>query len=654
MDSIVDSINRDRVRRAEVSAKILVESGPGTGKTELAADRINNLISSGLLPRQLLILSFSRSAVKNLTKRLAQVNHTNSSILEELRHVSIRTFDSWAFRVLRRLGYPPDELLKNSYDENIRILTESISNTEREKFCRLMNNCRHLIVDEFQDLPGVRGDLVLTLLELISPPKQNSTGFTILGDLAQAIFSFGSSTNGQSVRRPEEYWNQIQNAYESELEKFTLTRNYRTSGLLGQRSAILRRILLGNKTGDEKLKTVQKEFAKLSPISKTTNDEWLTNQAYRKFAILTRTNGESLREFKNLFGKTEDGGSLPVSLRAGNHSILPPPWVAALFRCLRTKELTKSRFTRIYNHLTQQWNDAICKDLGLPSLEHTWPRLAIASGGTEGTSSINLHNLRSRMNWPDSFPDDQFEGEDGLIISTIHQSKGLEFDNVAVLDFCDSNVMNTNDSGNSNKNSELEEANVYYVAMTRARKEVYKLDSHENYPVLRERNDFSNNRKRYWSWKNGWMNFEIGVDGDIDPFGFVDTELHGGETGVEQNQEFLLKNALSLQGRKAVLCKHSADQGKTVTWKIHIQKDGKPDRLIGRTSNHLAIDLLKVIYNKGFALPHTIWNLRISGVGTVSSEDAFPLREPYKSSRLWLGVSLIGTGDFKTYRNKGT
>ena len=654
MDSIVDSLNRDRVRCAEVSAKILVESGPGTGKTELAADRINNLISSGLLPRQLLILSFSRSAVKNLTSRLAQVNHTNSSILEELRHVSIRTFDSWAFRILRRFGYSPDKLLKNTYDENIRFLMELISDREREKFCSLMSNCRHLIVDEFQDLPGVRGDLVLVLLELISPPKQNNAGFTILGDLAQAIFSFSSSTNGTAVRRPEEYWNQIRNAYESELERLTFTRNYRTSGLLEQRSAILRRILLGSKTNDEKLKTVQKEFAKLSPIGSTANDEWLTNQAYRKFAILTRTNGESLREFKNLFGKTEEGGSLPVSLRAGNHSIIPPPWVAALFRCLRTKELTRSKFTKIYNFLTQQWNDSVCKDLGLPSLEHTWSRLAIASGATEDASSINMHNLRSRLNWPDSFPDDQFEGEDGLVISTIHQSKGLEFENVAVRDFGNANVMNTNNFGNSNKNSELEEANVYYVAMTRARKEVYRLDSPGNYPVLRERNDFSNNRKRYWSWKNGLLNIEVGIDGDIDPFGFVDAELHGGESGVERNQEFLLKNALSLQGRKVVLCKHSADQGQTVTWKIHIQRDGKPDRLIGHTSNHLAIDLLKVLHNRGYKLPRKIMNLRIASVGTVSSEIEIPLQEPYKTSRLWLGVSLVGTGDFKTYRKKGT
>ena len=50
--------------------------------------------------------------------------------------------------------------------------------------------------------------------------------------------------------------------------------------------------------------------------------------------------------------------------------------------------------------------------------------------------------------------------------------------------------------------------------------------------------------------------------------------------------------------------------------------------------------------------PDTIMNLRIAAVGTVSSDAEFPLEEPYRTSRLWLGVSLFGTGDFKTHQRE--
>ena len=86
--------------------RMLVEAGPGTGKTEIAALRLADLLRSGLSAGQILVLSFSRSAVRTLTRRLSRITGTDESVLEELRHVSIRTFDSWAFRMLRLLGMP--------------------------------------------------------------------------------------------------------------------------------------------------------------------------------------------------------------------------------------------------------------------------------------------------------------------------------------------------------------------------------------------------------------------------------------------------------------------------------------------------------------------------------------------------------------------
>lgn len=137
----------------------------------------------------------------------------------------------------------------------------------------------------------------------------------------------------------------------------------------------------------------------------------------------------------------------------------------------------------------------------------------------------------------------------------------------------------------------------------------------------------------------------MGQKGDVDPLGFVDPDLHG-DGGVNELQSFLLANARDLEGRKVVLCKHVVENN--VSWLIHMQEEGGgPGRLLGVTGKELVYDLLHILHPKGYGLPWRIYNLRISGVGTITSEADRRLDPPESNSRLWLGVSLFGTGDFQ-------
>ncbi|MDE0280231.1 MAG: UvrD-helicase domain-containing protein [Gammaproteobacteria bacterium] len=645
MKNTDDSRNREHIRCAEASARLLVDAGPGTGKTELAALRITNLIRTELSPGQMLVLSFSRSAVRNLTRRLARVTNSDDRVLEELRHVSIRTFDSWTFRILKLLGHPAPKLLARGHDENIAILTASITGAERDRVRTLTGDLRHLIVDEFQDLPGVRGELVLALLDLLAPPGQPGAGFTVLGDLAQAIYGFAANSTEQGFPTSSEYWNKITFMYGPSLEVLSLTHNYRADRPLAQISSSLRSVLLSQRTNAEKLHIVHEVVAALPSSEKSVGPSWLNNGETQSRAILTRTNGESLRVLQKLFGKDVEGGATPVRLRAGNHASLPPAWVAALLSRARSTQLPKSQFGRIYSHLTQVWNDGTSRSLGLPSEAVTWLRLCRASGVPENTNSIQLPVLRSRLNWPDAFPDDQIAGEDGLVVTTIHQSKGLEFDIVTMLDMPRNEPEEDTDADGPDDPSVLEEANIHYVAITRAGRELNRLDGTELYQTPRTWR-LSQDRERLSHWRKGWMNLEMGLRGDIDPFGFVDPELHGGTDTVEELQDFLLQNACSLQGHKVMLCKRAYN--KKAVWHIHLQEADLPALLIGRSGSQLTFDLLDMLYSRGFSLPSRIFNLRIAGVGTVSSDAEFPLDDPYRTSRLWLGVSLFGTGDFRT------
>ena len=75
-------------------------------------------------------------------------------------------------------------------------MTELLTGPRRDDVRAFIGDRRHLIVDEFQDLPGVRGELVLRLLDLLAPSGAPGYGFTILSDPAQAIYGFAARAQG--------------------------------------------------------------------------------------------------------------------------------------------------------------------------------------------------------------------------------------------------------------------------------------------------------------------------------------------------------------------------------------------------------------------------------------------------------------------------
>ena len=96
-------LNQIEVAESSLESRKLVLAGLGTGKTQTVAMRLLHLLGSGAGPAKILVLSFSKNAVKTLIHRLELFASGNDSYLDELRHISIRTFDSWSFRILRRM-----------------------------------------------------------------------------------------------------------------------------------------------------------------------------------------------------------------------------------------------------------------------------------------------------------------------------------------------------------------------------------------------------------------------------------------------------------------------------------------------------------------------------------------------------------------------
>jgi len=159
-------------------APVVVVAVAGAGKTTTLIARVAHLVERGLLdPDQLLLLSFSRSAVATLRERLSQQRGCEA--------VDVRTFHSLAHQ-LRRLdaqlsgtplasGPPPEALVARVAKLARRRAAEHDADLEaawRSVDLEAFSNYRGRALAELA-WPGERGRLPLTLRARIRPPPDD-------------------------------------------------------------------------------------------------------------------------------------------------------------------------------------------------------------------------------------------------------------------------------------------------------------------------------------------------------------------------------------------------------------------------------------------------------------------------------------------------
>ncbi|MBC5782651.1 ATP-dependent helicase [Ramlibacter sp. USB13] len=632
---------------------LLVVAGPGTGKTQVAAMRLVHLLEEGLQPAQILVLSFSRSAVATLSKRLVNLRLSDQGVIEDLRHLAIRTFDSWAFRVLRQSGEPVNELMSRTYEQNITAVTRMLDDSLNPIGDRLAN-IRHVIVDEFQDLPGVRAAMVASLLQRLNGNRGGAVGFTVLGDPVQAIYRFAARSGDQPL--PEDPWEDLKRRMGPNLRELALTRNYRATEKLAAAAASLRKIL-GTPALDagRKLEAMQRFLARM-PTSTTDaklGPSWLLQLPEGSLAILTRTNGEALRVWKMLLGDALEPPAIAVTLRLAGGRPPVPPWIAAVLSTFRHPTISRKVFDVVHAKARERLPEGTAANGGVPPLEIAWRRLARASGASDSALALDLDELRNRLAWPDAFPDDQIDDEAVVHITTVHQAKGMEFDNVALLDA-------QNRDSTEEPEDPLEQAHVGFVAVTRAGRHMGRLPNTCIFKPLTSRS-FRGGRSRLvewgaWTGKARWIQVQMGLEGDIELTSFVSLDLHKDEQGVASLQEVLAGSVSAFRNRKVVLSQAKAEgtsaRARDIRYDIRLQQQDGEGLFLGRTSSQVTQDLLDLLWEPGYAIPRNIYNLRIAEVVSVAvnAELAESIPQPWHSSRIWLGITLAGTGDFKTWK----
>ncbi|GIG29818.1 UvrD-helicase domain-containing protein [Cellulomonas marina] len=556
----------------EAGERQVVVAGPGSGKTEvvsaLVARLVDEMLQAGGEPQHsLLVVSFSRAAVHAVNRRLRAAGIGSSA--------AVRTLDSLAQQIVLD-AYGEQITGRDLFDRRVSRAIDAL----REKVWEGIDDLEHVVVDEVQDVVGVRAELLLALLDALPP----HAGFSLLGDPAQAIYDFQLTAD-----HPTSSTDLLQEVFDRHgPERRSLTGTYRAATRDTAAAVALR-----GAGQDESLAGAEHavgDFAEaLVPVEQH-EVVALAREYLGRFAILTATNGQALMEAHDLW----DAG-VPAVLRRQSAAQVVDRWVAEVLTQRTTWDLDALEVAVGDERLAaERWRGI-----------REWTR-----GRTVETREIS-RRLRSGP-----VPAELLAVEPDLpVVSTVHRAKGLEFDAVVTTEY---------ERFREEDESRSESTRATYVALTRARIRLNRI-RRKRYPQVLSKDAASGRWRRSFRSRKQVKAVEIRGD-DLDR-----TIPPGADVAHAQQH---LRDRVG--PGDPVRLVHDWTSGDVPHWRVmHDEVE------IGRTAERFGADLRRQLWG---GLDRDLRGAHVECVETVAGEPAAGSADDDGSGRLglWLGVRLTG------------
>ena len=555
---------------------LLILAGAGTGKTNTLAHRVAHLLLSGAAPERILLLTFSRRAAQEMTRRARRI------VAEQVKEVRLPwsgTFHSIANRLIRahaqRVGLEPGFSVLDRGDaadlldvlRHERGLSKTVKRFPRKDTCLAIYSHRvntqgsladtlrdvfpwcaeweealallfrsyvtrkieiqaldyddlllywrammddaalaseigalfdHVLVDEYQDTNVLQGEILARL-------RPGGEGLTVVGDDAQAIYSFRAATIENIRRYPQRFGASV----------VSLEDNYRsTQPILDAANALIGKRLVSARGAGQKPRyvTVADDSAQASYIVRQVLDARETGVSLKNQAVLFRSSHHSDVLELELVRR-----NIPY-VKYGGLKFLEAAHVKDMLAVLRWADNPKNRvaawrtlqllpgvgpatasdyFTRFevqgwkaleasLGELMQSlaipeapWAGQVARvrEWYAPHLERRYEEAQVRAGDLEQLEKIS-QQFASREQFltelaldPPSATGDLSGAphldEDYLVLSTVHSAKGQEWEAVYVLNVADGNFPSEFATGRAEAIEE--ERRLLYVAMTRAK-----------------------------------------------------------------------------------------------------------------------------------------------------------------------------------------
>lgn len=383
------------------SKYIVVIAGPGSGKTRILVHKLASLLlMEDVKHEQLLMLTFSRASAIEFKKRLQKL------VGNAANYIDIKTFHSYCFDLLGRMG-----TLEKS-DEIIKETIERIKNGEVE-INRITKTV--LVIDEAQDMNADEFELISTLIE-----QNEEMRVIAVGDDDQNIYEF----RGASAQYLERL------ITEKDAVIYEMLENYRsrsnivdfTNQFLVKISHRLKKTPINAIKRD--LGTIKWTRNKGEKIAIPVVNDIMSDELSGTTCVLTKTNEEAF----HIVGLLSHNG-IKAKLIQSNDGF-------NLYNLLEIRffieQLELSEHTTIIDD--DSWNQAMHSlakrfqtSSNLEACVTILKDFAITNPKIKYKSDFEIHIRESKLE------DGIIEKTETVYVSTIHKSKGREFDNVYIM-----------------------------------------------------------------------------------------------------------------------------------------------------------------------------------------------------------------------------
>ena len=446
---------------------VLVLAGPGSGKTRVLVHRIAYLLRVRREdPRGILVLSYNRHAAAEIRARLRHL------VGDDARGVTVSTCHALAMRLVGA-SFAKEGAGTRDFDkvvmDAVRLLEgEGLTRAEAEaQRDALMEGYRWILVDEYQDIGPEEYALIAAVAgRSLEDPDRKLSLFAV-GDDDQNIYAF----NGASVT----YIRRFEDDYRA--RPSFLIENYRSTGAI---VAASNAVIAGAPDRMKVAHAIAVDAARArDPLGGTMAEADPVGQgrvqridcppdatahavaAVDELVRLSRLDPDFrwdrcaviAREWKRLAPARAHAEKLGIKVEMANEE-MPPVWrlreMQVLIDGLRRDRGAMLTIQDLLDRLNAQppsrWIDLLAE--GIASLAREL-----------GTAAMPAPDV---VEWLAEWARDTRGDQRGLLLTTAHRAKGLEFDHVVVLD------------GGWRKISRGEDADaprrLFYVAMTRARR----------------------------------------------------------------------------------------------------------------------------------------------------------------------------------------
>jgi len=323
------------------------------------------------------------------------------------------------------------------------LFTKILSTAGPSQCPERVSKVRYLVVDEIQDLVCARAAMVLAMIETV----QRQGGFVLLlGDPAQSIYDYQAENNDlcHEMLGSREFLEQIRHSIPTAPAEVQLAKFYRyANNKVLEFVRALRHAMGSDGTHPDRelMYRTLYDFAERQQVTDLVG----AVEREDRIAVLVRQNVYA----SQLHSWCQDN-NIPSTIFLGAKGGIWPPEIARIFMRWEQDTMTIGTFR-------DRFRDKVGE--GFLSLEYLENYLADMKVLDDG--DINVDAMRHIMSTQQPAHDSGFESS--VTISTIHKSKGLEYDTVLLLE---------GNSGNSE-----EENRVVYVAATRTREKFMLLEN---------------------------------------------------------------------------------------------------------------------------------------------------------------------------------